>query len=177
MNFRHFEVGKLFEEGITSYEEIAKFEFTESGPALFIFFKKPTENEIESIRTGDLKIGFTEINGIIFMLFKFAGIPWMDAPYTIHLSPPVEPQKVEEGTGYGLQIFLIDANTGILKTMRLIGMGTGWSRAFREAILRQKEMPFDLKLYETNINNTYKTFTPKDLADDTVPYQNWYRVK
>lgn len=176
MKFRKFEVGKLFEEGITRYNEEAKFEFTQSGPALLIFFKTPTEKEIESIRADNIKIGFTEISEIIFMLYKFEGIPWIDAPYSIHLSGNIEPQKVEEGTGYGLQIFLIDADTGILKVMRLIGMGTEWSRRFREAILRQKNIPFDHEIYNLKIENIYKELSPKDIAD-TVPFKNCYRVK
>lgn len=176
MNLRHFEVGKLFEPGKTHYKEAVKFEFTKAGPVLLLFFDAPTPKEIDSVAGGDLRIGFDEKNEIIFLLLKFEGMPWMDAPYSIHLSPPVDLAEVEEGTGYGLQIFLVDSSTGILKAMRIIGLGTEWSRRFKEAVERQRETAFDAGIYDAKIQNIYRSFTPKDLAE-TVPLKNWFRIR
>lgn len=116
------------------------------------------------------------IDGIIFMLFKFEEIPWIDAPYSIHLSGNTEPVNIEEDKGYGLQIFLIDANTGILKVIRLIGMGNEWSRRFREAILKQKNTKFDPYEYNQKIEKIYRTYSSRKLAE-MIPTKNWYRVR
>lgn len=176
MKLRKFEVGKPFEEGVTWYQEETRFEFNESGPVLLVFLKSPTEKEIEAFRAGDVKIGFYEMENIIFLLFKFGGLPWIDAPYSIHLSAEFQPANIEKGKGYGLQIFLIDAASGILKVIRLIGMGTEWSRRFREAILKQKAAPFDPYEYNKKIERIYLSYSTKKMVD-IVPAQNWYRVK
>lgn len=167
--YRSFQVGELFEPGKTHYNESTKFDFTESGPILLLFFAGPTRSEVESIREGDIRIGFLEKDGIIFMLFKFQNLPWIDAPFSVHLAQAEEPVEVKEGTGYGLQIFLVDANTGILKVMRLIGLGTEWSRRFREVAMRQREVDFDARMYDTKIQNIYRSFSSKELAEMVLP--------
>lgn len=176
MNLRQYKVGKPFEEGINWYNEETRFDFDQSGPILLIFLENPTVKEIEAIRAGEVKIGFYEIDGIIFMLFKFEEIPWIDAPYSIHLSGNTEPVNIEEDKGYGLQIFLIDANTGILKVIRLIGMGNEWSRRFREAILKQKNTKFDPYEYNQKIEKIYRTYSSRKLAE-MIPTKNGYRVR
>lgn len=176
MNLRHFEVGQLFETGKTHYNESTKFDFTDSGPILLLFFASPTRAEIEAIREGGIRIGFLEKDGIIFMLFKFQNTPWMDAPFSIALAQFKEPAEVEEGTGYGLQIFLVDADNGILKVMRLIGLGTEWSMRFREAMMRQKEADFDMRIYDAKIQNIYRSYSSKELAE-MVLLKDWYRIR
>lgn len=52
MPLQHFEVGSLLQPGVTRYQESVKFDFYQSGPALFIFFEKPSEKEIKAIQTG-----------------------------------------------------------------------------------------------------------------------------
>ena len=46
---RKIEVGQLFEEGKTKYQEGIRFDFDQSGGTLFIMFKNPDEKEIETM--------------------------------------------------------------------------------------------------------------------------------
>lgn len=172
MQLRHLEVGQLFEPGRTHYEEGVKFEFTQGGPILLIFFDRPTEKEVESIRSGKFIMKFYDTDNIIFMLFKFRSLNWIDAPYNIHLSPPFEfaTELEQENLGFGLQIFLIDATTGILKVMRYVGLGHEFSIRLRDAILDQKSKPFDNGIYNFKINDVYKRYRPEDLAE----FARWY---
>ena len=184
MNLRHFEVGKLFEPGVTSYPEGVKFDFIEGGPVLLLFFAGPTEEEVEAVRGGGFKIGFLE-SGIIednrhkgiiiFLLFRFGRLPWMDAPFSIHLAQRKTPAEVEDGLGYGLQVLLIDAATGVLKVIRLVGLGTEWSRNFRQAILEQEAAGFDWRAYDAEIQRTYKMYKTRDMVD-MVEFKNWYKT-
>ena len=52
-----FKVGSLFQEGKTNHKEGVKFDFSQSGPILFLFFSNPTSQEVESVRKGKLEIG------------------------------------------------------------------------------------------------------------------------
>lgn len=173
MQLRHFEVGQLFEPGRTRYDEGIKFEFTQSGPILLIFFDRPTDKEVESIRVGKLEIGFYDTESSIFILAKFEGMKWIDAPYNVHLSKPFEFAKEleeQDNIGFGLQIFLVDTVTGILKVMRYVGLGHEFSIRLRDAILKQKEVPFDDGIYNFKLNEIYKRYS----TDQFVDYARWF---
>jgi hypothetical protein len=167
---RHLEVGQLFEPGRTHYDEGTKFEFTQGGPVLFIMFERPTEKEIEAVRAGKFIMKFYEHDNIVFMLFKFEGVPWIDAPYNINLSPLFEFEQMSETQGFGLQIYLVDAATGILKVIRYVGLGHEFSVRLREAMEKQKAIPFNLDTYNFKINDIYKRYRPEDLAE----FARWY---
>ena len=160
-----YEIGKHFIEGITRYPEGTKFDFTQAGPALILFFDSPTEQEISGVKSGRAEFGFYFRDNIIFFLCKFEGTPWMDAPYSIHLSKPFFFDQMTETQGFGLQIFLVDAGTGILKVMRLVGLSNDFSRGLREAVEKQRMQPFNRAEYDRTINTLYANYTTKDFVD------------
>jgi hypothetical protein len=168
---RALQVGKIFEEGKTKYQEGVKFDFDQSGGTLFLFFKNPTGEEINSIQKGKLQIGMYENSKIIFMLFKFENMEWMDAPYNVHLSPPYELQFIRNGIGYGMTIFLINANTGILEAGRLIGWRTDMSRKFKEAVECQRSYRYDTFKYTQTLNQVYGNYSTKDMVERADIYR------
>jgi hypothetical protein len=161
---RKHEVGELFEEGKTRYNEGVIFEFTQSGPILLMFFNHPTENEIASIKSGKLELAFLEKDEVIFILSKFQGMSWIDAPYTVHLSKPFTFDNMTPDQGFGLTIYLIDASSGILKAIRYVGLSNDFSGKLKATILRQKEMSFDAIAYNRRINTIYANYSTDDLV-------------
>jgi hypothetical protein len=171
--YQSLEVGKLFRPDVYSYPEQVQFEFEQSGPSLYIYFSQPTIKEIEAVRSGKFKIGFYETESIIFILVKFEGMNWIDAPYTVHLSPPFEFMEELDSSpmlGFGLQIFLVDAATGILKVIRYVGLGHDFSVRLRDGILRQKGIPFDKGTYGFRLNEIYRRYS----TDQLVDYAKWF---
>ncbi len=159
-----YKVGELLQEGITRYQEGMKFDFLQDGPVLLIFFNNPTTAEIEAIRSGKLEIGLYERDSVIFILTKFQGQQWMDAPYSIHMSKPFEFQELSYGMGFGLNILLTDAATGVLRAIRLVGLPTAFSQKLRYAMERQKEQPFDIDKYNKKINEIFGNYSTDGLA-------------
>lgn len=158
------EIGQLFKEGVTRYPEGVKFDITDGGMNLLIYFNHPTEEEKHSISKEDARYGYYKQDNVIFMLFKFGSLEWVDAPYSIHLSKHLtELQEVTEGNGYAINVYLIDAATGILEVARLISMNTRTSKLLREDILKQKEMNYDG--YEQLLSNIYRSYSTKALVD------------
>ncbi len=164
MNYQKLEVGQLYKSGITNYAEGTKFDFQQSGAALELYFSKPTNDEIQDIKRGRFEIGFYECGNIIFLLFKFGGWQWMDAPYTVHLSMPFTFEDPEPGTGYSLNVSLIDAATGILRGIRYVGLSTDFSQKFKDAVNRQKLKTFNLSLYNSEIQQVYGNYSTQDLV-------------
>lgn len=63
-----------------------------------------------------------------------------------------------EGQGALLQIILSDANTGIVKAIRAIGLDTEFSKAFNAAIASQRKNPLSLQQYNQAIDRMYAKY-------------------
>jgi len=172
--FRKFEVGKPYKEGAKNFVEGVKFDFQQTGATLELYYSRPTAQEIEDVTGGSFELGFTEKDSIIFMLFRFGSGQHMDAPYTVHLSAPFEFMELREGLGFGLNIFLIDAATGILKGMRYVGLSTDFSRRFQKAVERQKQMSFDKAEHFRTIQRIYGNYSTDDLVERA---DSWCKIK
>lgn len=161
---RKLEIGQLLEEGKTKYQEGVVFDFQHGSPLLYLFFNRPTIKEIEAVKSGKFEVGFYVKDEVIFILAKFEGMPWMDAPYSVHLSRPFVLQDIHERQGFGLTILLVDASTGILKAIRYSGLSTEFSRKFRDAIERQNTLTWEEKTYQQKINIVYGNYSTDDLV-------------
>ncbi len=161
-----YEVGKPLVKGVTRYPESSKFDFTQAGPVLIQFYYKPTKEEVESIVNGKFQIGFTSRTGeVVFILSKFDDWPWSDAPYSVHLSKPFTFQEMTETQGFGLHIILVDAATGIVKAMRMVGLPHRFSKKLQKAIEEQKKTPFNEVAYDAKLGILYRRYTTEDLVE------------
>jgi hypothetical protein len=150
------EVGKPIEQVKKRYQESVKFDFTDGGFILYLFFNQPTDQEIQDIKKGRAEIGYYQRDDVIFILCRFGSTPYMDAPYNVHLSKQLT--HIDEpgpGKGYGLHIILIDARDGIVKAQRLIGLGHDFSVKLYQAIKRQLTEPFNSQHYMQTIQSVY----------------------
>lgn len=163
-------VGELLAPGKTSYQEASWLDYTETGPVLMMAINRPSPKEIEAVKSGRIELALYEADPILWFLYKIRGFgPWSDCPFSIRLYDGKGrkfdwSEEIEEGTGLGLQIVLVDAGTGIVKVLRLVGMSTKFSREFRAMILRQLERPFDAEKYNREINRVYARLSSDDLA-------------
>lgn len=149
------EVGKPFKEGATFYQEGIRFDLNDDGMDLVIYYSKPSSKEKEDIKKGNFKCGYLVDKNVILMFFKFGQQDWMDASFTIHKAVNLTKlDEIPDGQGYSLKVHLVDASTGVLKVMRMIGLDTTFSRAFRNDALKQKEM--DYSGFDETLNRLYR---------------------
>lgn len=174
MEFEQFKVGQLYKSGVTNYTECTKFDFMQSGAILEIYFNRPTGDEIQDITRGRFEIGFYENKDIIFMLFRFGCMNWMDAPYTVHFSAPFKFEELNPGIGYGLSIFFIDAATGILRGIRYVGLSTEFSHKFKNAVELQRQLPFNNSNYIESLNIITQNYSTRDLVQRASA---WCKIK
>lgn len=162
------EVGKLLAPNVTQYQEGPKFDYTPSGPIVRIAFNNPTAKEIEGAKSGTLEMSYYVRGPIIFVCLKIQGCGrWMDMPFSIRLHENVNfdwSDEIVDGQGLAITVMLVDAQTGILKSYRLIGASTAFSRGLRSAILQQYEQSFDKDEYFRLLNETYRSLTSDQIA-------------
>lgn len=165
MEFSKLEVGCLLKEGVTHYKEGIKFDITDSGALVRVAFPYPTEKEIEQFESDkDFKVGYYKEKNVIVMLFKFGDLNWMDAPYSVHLSRNLTKlDDVTTNEGLALTIVFVDASTGIVKNLRLIGLPNGLTKELFADIKKQKELSFDG--FDENLGNIYRKYSTKQLVN------------
>lgn len=163
-----YEVGKKV-EGLKLNREGTRFDITNGGATLTIGFNSPTEEEINAIKNGDFKMKLYNHGDILMTLFKFEGIPWMDAPYNVHLSKNLdEIKEFEDGKGLALTVYFIDVRTQILQAMRLFGLNTRLSNKIKEFADKQRDMEFDQAEYDKNLIKLFNNYSTKDLVKRSI---------
>ncbi|MDI7165914.1 hypothetical protein [Leptospira santarosai] len=162
-----YEVGKLYSPGRTSWPEGNSYQCRSGSHELLLFLKKLGQSEIKSIKNGVASFGFLYEENIIFFLHKFyPDFPWSDCPYSIHLFASEQdralPEVAQDGFAPPLQIFLIDAETGILKALRMLGFKEDFANQLRAVIADQALRPFDKREYEEKVQALYEKYPTTD---------------
>lgn len=166
-----YEVGQVIDEFI-GHQEGTLFDVSDEGADLIVFFKNPSKDEAEQFKSGHrFEIRFTEIYGVIMMTFKIGNLNWMDAPYSPHLSKNLTkftfPNKNQ---GLGLTLTFIDAVTGEIKSMRLMGLSTNFTKKFWGLLMEQKIRDFSVAEYSNSLNKIYSIYPTNKIVKMSNDY-------
>ena len=162
-----YEVGKTINE-YKNHQEGVYFELSDEGAVLTVFFKNPTQEEIEQFQSGkDFEIRSLELRSLILITVKIGSLPWMDAPYDSRISQNLDISKLsepEQGTGLGLTIMLVDAATGELKHIRLVGLSTRFTSELFASVKRQYAKSFSSTQFASDLKSIYETHPSDSLS-------------
>lgn len=166
-----YKVGQVIEK-FKNHSEGVVFDLDDAGATLLVFFANPKEEEKEQFKTGkNFEIRFTELYKVIMMTVKIGNLNWMDAPYSPHLSKNLTKFELpRENQGLGLTIMLIDAATGEIKHIRLLGLSEHFTKKLFGAVMEQKMSDFDKAEYAGNINRIFSAYSTKDIVKMSKDY-------
>jgi hypothetical protein len=134
----------------------------DDGCTLYVCFSHPTEKEIINVEHGQFECAFAEEGDIILMFFKYGTHNWMDAPYSCklevdvfgHYDLPVDPRP---GEGVAFTTVLVDADNGVVKVLRLIGLGHEFTKEMFKAIREQLARPWvGRQEYERQVQHLFR---------------------
>ncbi len=157
----YFEVGKINPE-LAGPERI-QFDITGSGAVLLVRFNKVYSSDVAAFKSGRIEIKMALMKNIIFMLFRFGDLPWMDAPYTAHLSPYLSIPDIQDGCGIAVTVILCDIEGRVFE-IKLMSFSNDFSKALEKAIIQQLNTEFNYREYNENIANIYSAYTTKNLV-------------
>ena len=162
------EVGQIVPQ--LTGKDLIQFDFSDSGCMLSITWPDMSEKELNAIRSGKLEVRTLGMGHVLFMLFKFEGWPWVEAPYSPHLSKSLsECTDIEEGQGLALVVQAAESKTGEVKVLRMIGLPTKFSRNFIKTLKEMMaDVPESTEAYRTEVSNYQKNYT----IDQLVSYSN-----
>lgn len=168
---KEYKVGQVVKDFI-KHQEGAIYDVDDQGASLIVFFNNPTEEEVKQFKSEQrFEIRFTEIYGIIMMTFRIGILNWMDAPYSPHLSKNLTRFVLpNEEQGLGLTLMLVDATTGEIKSIRLIGLSTNFTKKFFGLLMEQKMKEFNAVEYNNSINRVYSTYPTSKIVKMSDDY-------
>lgn len=167
----HYRVGQVIPKFKYASEGV-RIDWTDDGIYIIVTCYKPTNHEMhEYSSAGQAQVKLTQVNDVIFFLMKFGDLPWMDAPYSIHLSLATNLSSIpdcyiaEKNKGYPIRLFLVDTSTGELKRIRLFVLGNHESNKLNKFVQNQLKKPFNWRQYNNTVDLVYATYTTADLLD------------
>lgn len=144
------------------------FSFTYSrtnGYFLLISMQNPTPQEVNDIKTGDIRFGLLVVDKIIFFLAKFGNLHWSDSSYNYWSLPPQEQTVPNISTGQRvlLQIVLVNARDSKIEVIRAVTLSPVFSQQLVTAIQEQaNSTPISEAQYDSVINKVYRKYPTTD---------------
>lgn len=166
-----YEAGQVV-DNFKHHSEGVHFDIADDGATMLVFFQSPTYEETEQFKSGkNFEIRFTELYGVIIITAKIGNLNWMDAPYTPHLSKNLTKfQFPSEEQGLGLMLILIDAITGEIKHIRLLGLSETFTKSLFGVAMEHKVKPFDKAEYNNSINRIFSAYQTSQIVKMSKDY-------
>lgn len=166
-----YEVGQVI-DNFKNHSEGVQFDIADDGATMVVFFDAPTQEEIEQFKSGkNFEIRFTTMYDVIMITTKIGNLNWMDAPYTPHLSRYLTRYQLSnEGKGLGLTLYLVDAATGEIKQMRLLGLSERFTRKLFGSAMELKMKEFNKNHYANTLNKIFSVYDTKQLVKISSDY-------
>lgn len=144
--FSSIEVDKPYLTNGGPIQEGVEYNFRFGQHELLMALSNLTEQKILAIRKGTAEFALFVQGDVLLFLYRFGNaVPWSDAPYCWHLVPSDQRTLPPEATaceGELLRIILVEATTGIVKGLRVIGLSPDFTQALHRAIATQAARPF-----------------------------------
>lgn len=147
------------------------FDADAGGYTLVFNFSRPTEKEIASVKSSEpFEIRYTSLNDILYITVKAGSLEWVDMPFAPWLSDRYEQLVIpeNENEGSALSVYMVDANTNVLKSMRLIGLGHKFSVSMLEEIrkirFKREGKPVSMSEYNAEVARVQQAYTTKELV-------------
>lgn len=150
----------------SSYEYLG-MSLSDAGGTIAVVYKNIAEAKLKAFNSG-FKFKVVVVDGIVWMLVKVGNQPWSDIPYYKYVEDRLPIFEMPpDGMGLAMQMLLVEANTGILKAIRMVGLPTDVSRKLIKAVENQPYMP-DYTQRRNKQMDKYKTTDLVRLADQNA---------
>lgn len=147
------------------HKEGAYFDRDGSGFLLVYNYNSPTPGEIAAFQAGTAcEFRFVRVGGVLFLLSKLGPLPWNDSPFALQLARTPSLPEITEGKGYAVTLLLLDNKTQIVRGLRLVGLGTQFSRKLRAEISEDVGKPMLREEYLARVAAVQSMYTTSALV-------------
>ena len=99
---------------------------------------------------------------------KLEGLPWMDTPYTPHLSAVENLPREDgypEGMGAMMNILVVDGRDGTILHIKPITLSNRFSNDLVKDIWSLKKRPFNHSSYDSEVRELQRRYEPKVIGE------------
>jgi hypothetical protein len=153
-------VGELYNPNRKSWPDGGmQLRITAAGNELALFFANPTGREVNAVRTGAAEFAWVDSEQVAVLACTFAdGIPWSDTTFNPHRDKDSAVPPGGESSQLVLRVVLVDAATGIVKTLRAITWPPGFTAVVRNSIMRMLASPFNPGAADQALHALYQRY-------------------
>ena len=139
------QVGQPYIAGRREFPARPGYCYAADGHVLSIFMRSPDRRKVEAVRSGKCQFALTIGPGVFFLMYRFGkAIGWSAAPYWGAITPKDERSVPPEGWpdgGVVIQVVLVDATTGLVRSLRPARLPPGFACELNNAIRQQALLP------------------------------------
>lgn len=154
-------VGQPFWPGVTSYPERFEYRVFGGHHLLQICAGRLTPTDKAAFQDGAIHLGLFISQGVIFVLFKIAGLhEWSDQAFSIHLVSAEDRELPPHQADLHqlLNIVLVEAETGLVAGIRSVTWSSHASAVLNKALHAQMTAPFSLEQHENIVADVYTRY-------------------
>jgi hypothetical protein len=170
-----YQVGQLYSPTRRRWPEDVDYNFRAGQHELRLFFRNPSAVDIDAIARGPCEFALLRGRDTFFFLYHFGdAVPWSDKPFSWWLVPEderVTPKTADFPEPHDLlSIILVNADSGIIKALRVVTFSPAFTAAIRLAIADQAKYPFvGDAAYEAQIRAYYARYpSVEDMLPDAI---------
>ena len=173
----NFAVGEPFPLPILAQTDGGMFQVDQNGMMFLLQLSRTDAIAVEAFRTGEIELAVTEVDGVLFLLYRIDGIfkdGWGDAPLSLSLVKeellPNE-QSLADPTIY---LYLIDTNLKILLAQRTASVPEEFAEIIQKNVRDQIASPLSVRAFQKRVAAIWAEKSAADLrtmagASHTLP--------
>lgn len=132
---------------------------------MYVLIDHPTEDMLEKANfdAGAIELGLYAEKDVIDVAIKLEDLPWMDAPYTVHLEHWSDlPEKDVENVQ--MNLLLVDSSDGKILGIRAMGLSKEFSAKLLLEMKKQSQRSFDHRGYQRQVAQMQERYTAEQIG-------------
>lgn len=162
----NFAVGEPFPLPVLAQADGGMFQADKNGMMFLLQLSRTDAIAVEAFRTGEIELAVTEVDGILFLLYRIDGIfkdGWGDAPLSLSLVKEELLPDEENLADPTIHLYLVDTNLKLLLAQRTASVPEEFADIIRANVRAQKESPLSALAFQKKVAAIWAEKSSADL--------------
>ena len=162
----NFAVGEPFPLPILAQTDGGMFQVDKNGMMFLLQLSRTDAIAVEAFRTGEIELAVTEVDGVLFLLYRIDGIfkdGWGDAPLSLSLVKEELLPDEKSLADPTIHLYLVDTRLKILLAQRTASVPEEFTEIIRANVRAQKKAPLSVLAFQKKVAAIWAEKSAADL--------------